>query len=108
MNKKKKSEKEINRLTTYCLFSGRHKLPENQGPLFLEFDFKEFRGVKTSQYFDAIQKIGSGEIVEVIVTGLTPALTEFIADMITFNKEGSLNLLHYTSQTESYNRQKVF
>jgi hypothetical protein len=95
-------------MRTYCLFEGRHELPENEGALFLEFDFETFRGIKTNNYFEALKEIARGQQVTVLVTGLTPALTEFISDAIHVNvNQGSLILLHYNSEKKKYQPQRV-
>jgi hypothetical protein len=65
-------------MTTYCLFEGRHDLPSNQGAIFSSFDFSTFTGVKTPLYKELMNNGG-----KLLVTGLTPALTSFLAQWTT-------------------------
>lgn len=90
---------------TYSLFEGRHNLPENRGYLFSDFNFNSFNGVKTDFYHEALDRIIKGEEIKIIVTGLTPALCEFINDVIKYHK--SVILLHYNRDTDEYVSQKI-
>lgn len=95
---------------TYCLFN-RHALPENLGAICEEFDFETFQVQKSELWKDAVL----AENCEIIVTGLTPALTQFISAWANVNirdnynnSEKSLTLLHYNAETKGYVSQEVF
>lgn len=79
---------------TVSLFEGRHDLPENLGPLCSEFDFQNFKAVKTDLWSAA----KCTKEVNLYVTGLTAALIQFIAE---FQGE-RLNLYHYDRDSNSY------
>jgi hypothetical protein len=87
-------------MKTYSLFSGRHELPENEGALFNSFDFVSFKGNKTELYNKAKEELRNEKEVSLIVTGLTPALTEFLSE--TKNLKGKLFLLHFNAETKTY------
>lgn len=101
---------EKNNEVKYSLFEGRHKLPDNEGALFSDFNFVSFEGVKTEKYHLALLNLVKGIKVVLYVTGLTPALTEFIKDAFDNKAEGygSLVLMHYNSKTEKYIKQRMF
>jgi glutamine amidotransferase-like uncharacterized protein len=90
-------------MKTYCLFEGRHELPSNSGPLFSAFDFESRKGVRTDNFSSAIQALEDGEEVAVLVTGLTPALAEFIFEC---PQGAKLTLLHFDANTKQYWPQK--
>jgi hypothetical protein len=103
---------------TFCLFEGRHELPTNEGAICTSFDFITKKVVKSELW-----KIARNEPhCKIIVTGLTPALTEFISDWCsewTFNRGdlymncdmltgfADLTLLHFDSQSGEYWEQRV-
>jgi len=59
----------------YSLFSGRHELLANEGLIFSGFDFNSFKVIKTDLYDEQLNNGGY-----LLVTGLTPALIEFLLD----------------------------
>mgnify|MGYP003527289480 FL=1 len=88
---------------TYCLFEGRHELPQNSGAIFSAFDFMNFAPIPNVwMYEDFMQQIKAGEVVRLIVTGLTPALTYILARV---PKDCKLILMHYDSSRECYQEQ---
>ncbi len=93
----------------YSLFKGRHELPKNKGALFSDFNFKSFEGVKTENYHIALLELIQGNEVILYVTGLTPALTEFLKDAFKFYGVGfgSLVLMHYNSESGKYIKQII-
>lgn len=106
-------------MNTFCLFKGRHELPANSGPICIDFDFATMKAVPTLLWDAAINQIWSGNPVNLLVTGLTPALTDFIAAcnhvpqlesgiVLELSDRGSLNLLHYNRVTNSYVPQKIW
>ena len=100
---------------TYTLFEGRHDLPENLGAICSGFDFKAKNAVKTHHWVDALnffclkteqissaRQIAAAEL-RLIVTGLTPALTEFICECAKRKHlHPKLILCHYDKETDSY------
>lgn len=100
----------------YCLFQGRHQLPPNEGALFASFDFSTFTGVKTPLYKAALEDLRKGLEVLVYVTGLTPALTEFLSDAslaIAKNIHAKLILAHHDNSRlhldiEAQYRRQIF
>jgi hypothetical protein len=111
---------------TFVLFTARHDVPNNSGALCELFDFTTFKAIKTANWQIALELIKADKSVAIIVTGLTPALTEFISDCYqaalyttrdaaiggqwygdaTF--QGHLSLLHYNKDTMSYVKQVIF
>lgn len=97
------------------MFEGRHALPDNEGALFSSFDFILGKAERTSLYNDVLDCIYKGERVGVYVTGLTPALTQFISDayyahMMHWNDvgmNGIITLYHYDSVSGTYWEQNV-
>lgn len=83
----------------YCLFSGRHELPENEGAIFEEFNFSSYKGVRTKLFDQAVSALRSNKKVILYVTGLTPGLTEFLSETKQYQ---TLVLMHYNSQTREY------
>lgn len=94
-------------MKTYCLFSGRHELPPNVGPIYESWDFDTLKGVKTPHYEELMKEGG-----DLIVTGLTPALTAFLSEFVKKYSDKkvkkSLYLLHYDSAKDMYWREKFF
>jgi hypothetical protein len=95
---------------TYCLFN-RHELPANLGAICEGFDFQTFEVKKSPFWKDAVL----AENCEIIVTGLTPALTQFISAWVNVHirdnyesSEKSLTLLHYNAETKAYVSQQMF
>lgn len=108
---------------TYCLFAGRHELPANEGAICDSFNFESFT-VNKSQLWDVAVK---SDDVRLYVTGLTPALTQFIKEWVKHHLDhdhslstmsgkmggdgvirGSLVLLHFNNQTSTYVEQRLF
>jgi len=89
-------------MKTYSLFAGRHELPTNLGPICESFDFANRRANKSDLYDEAVAYNGT---VKLYVTGLTPALTEFLAQRV----KGSFPtvLLHFDNSTNSYWEQSL-
>ena len=86
----------------YCLFLGRHELPQNEGPIYSSWDFEKNTGVRTPLFNELVRNGG-----QLLVTGLTPALTEFLISFnlywsSTFLLPPKLILLHYDSKTCEY------
>jgi hypothetical protein len=103
----------------YSLFTGRHDLPDNSGAICESFDFTTNKAIKTPLWNELKENGG-----KLIVTGLTPALTEFLSDYTSFNyvpvddvyhnardfdadyNHAGLILLHYDKNSNSYWEQK--
>lgn len=85
---------------TYCLFSGRHDIPENEGALFDSFNFENFVPIGTEKLDEVINHLKKGETVALYVTGLTPALTYFLSKIRKY--EGRIILLHYDKERQTY------
>lgn len=108
-----------NQTKTFCLFN-RHELPENLGAICNDFNFETFAAEKSPLW----EQAANTENCEIIVTGLTPALTEFISEWAKRNiyvgqieyggetlphiENNKLVLLHYNNKTNSYVRQAIF
>ena len=88
----------------FCLFAGRHTLPNNPTPLF--GDSANPLHPETGEGFDrALASFSAGEVVRLYVTGATYALTQFIAACLTAQQmgaQGSLVLLHYDRDSGEY------
>ena len=83
-------------MKTYCLFSGRHNMPENLGPLFSDVQFDTFDCTRTPNYEDAMR---SGEF-RLYCTGLTAAALSVLHDAM---KRGvTIHFLHYNRETGLY------
>lgn len=89
-------------MKTFSLFSGRHELPENLGPICESFDFVNKQANKSDLYNEAVTYNGT---VKLYVTGLTPALTEFLAQRMKGNN--STILLHFDNSTNTYWEQSL-
>ena len=86
---------------TFCLFDGRHKLPSNLGAIAISFNFERFVTEKSELWNEALKTD-----CKILVTGLTPALTEFISEKA---KTGTkLVLLHFNNAINDYFEQKIF
>ena len=98
----------------YCLFEGRHELPTNEGALCSGFNFNTLKSDKTPLWKEALQELEGGNNIGIYVTGLTPALTEFLhhADHCMWEaglydnnaplRKCCIMLYHYNSQTGEY------
>lgn len=87
----------------FSLFEGRHKLPDNEGALCSGFDFETFQAIPTDCWGRALQTLSEGNDVKIYVTGLTPALTQFLSHVQRYMwKAGDVILLHFNSQTGEY------
>lgn len=88
-------------MSTYCLFTGRHELPVNEGPIFESWDFQNNLGKPTKNYFKLLEQGG-----ELLVTGLTPALTDFLSTYVEMWRQEKdapkLTLRHYDTQSGKY------
>ena len=103
-------------MKTYSLFGDRHDLPSNEGSIGLSFNFNTFTVIKNDSNWNSLLNEGG----YLIVTGLTPALIEFLiawkkkwfmhtADMYAqYQGEDCplLILLHYNNVTKEYWEQK--
>lgn len=93
----------------YALFSGRHDLPQNLGAIVSEFNFGTFKCVPTPLWDDALDTLLKGQPVTIYVTGLTPALTEFLfvcmAHAMMHGQFGRLILAHYDRESNTYREQ---
>lgn len=88
-------------MKTYCLFDGRHDMPENSGALFSEVAFDTFECTRTEKYEEAMQ---SGEF-RLYCTGLTAAALTLLHDAM---KRGvSIHFLHYNRETGDYVEQAL-
>lgn len=115
-------------IKTYALFEGRpdHELPPHMGALCLGFDFSAKKVERSPKWNEAILAGHESEVpveVRVIVTGLTPAMAEFMAAFIgTYTVQiwdwymkpqyhqqpVSLVLMHWDRETKTYWDQVVF
>jgi hypothetical protein len=104
----------------------RHSLPENDGAICTGFDFESFSAVKSPLWDTCIDYLTEFENnydhreLEVIVTGLTPALTQFLAELTQKFMEKTyegvwlagysrkLKLLHFNAVTSQYVTQEFF
>jgi hypothetical protein len=104
----------------FCLFEGRHKLPENQGAIYSDFDFQKMKAKSklatlTHGHPDSKQSwlTVEDEIVNafkkgecdltVYVTGLTPALTQLISLVLPLaDNKNVFRLMHFNRDTNSY------
>ena len=86
---------------TYCLFEGRHELPDNRGAIIKEFDFNWFENIYNVEKLNEIKDVlrDGKKRVFIIVTGLTPALTNLLHEL-EYNK--MVTLVHYNSQKKYY------
>lgn len=106
-------------MAKYALFEGRHQLPENEGAICQSFDFVSKSVVKTELWDKAIDD----KECMLLVTGLTPALTQFISEYKSRNTYAIIGrspeypdgltdcpvitLLHFDSATNTYWQQDV-
>lgn len=100
-------------MKTYCLFEGRHELPQNEGAICTSFDFTTNTVVKSELWNQALENMGPNP-VKIYVTGLTPGITQFISEAICYQVKhygeylhGWIILLHYNSSTGEYWEQKI-
>ena len=103
----------------FTLFEGRHTMPPNEGALCSDFDFSTKTAVRAEGWEKALNffsinfkdalasKEDVNEDLAIVVTGLTPALTEFISVCVKRQYHRGLTLLHYNRDTDSYWQQKV-
>lgn len=64
---------------TYALFQGRHELPQHEGALYSPETTGPFGLVEAPARAEALAHFAQGGTVEVLVTGLTAALLDFVA-----------------------------
>ena len=96
----------------FCLFEGRHDLPVNQGPLYVDFDFQNFEPIPSPNLEIALEEIKSGDGVEIYTTGLTPALLHFIGEVAKIDNgalfhTGLITFLNYDRESGQYRPQKL-
>jgi hypothetical protein len=89
-------------INIFSLFDGRHPLPNNTGAIFSGFDFDRFAPIRSSHYDTVVSLLTSGDSVSLYITGLTPALTDFLSTVAEIDGRGVLTLLHFNSGTSSY------
>lgn len=119
----------------FVLFTARHDVPINEGALCESFDFTVFEAIKTANWQIALNSMRNGSTIKVIVTGLTPTITEFITNAIKWcsystcdaweaeyvsqalepkavncpvKYNGHLILMHFNKDTSSYVEQSIF
>ena len=102
-----------------CLFEGRHELPENEGALYKSFNFNTWKGIiADKELFEkavlcATNCYNNNEWLQLYVTGLTPALTDFIktvyrnAELWYERVIVNLTLLHFNRETGKYWEQRI-
>jgi len=67
----------------YALFSGRHDIKDTiEGGLCASFDFKSFRPAKEKGWAEALKELKKGGDVGIYLTGLTPAITQFLEEAV--------------------------
>lgn len=86
----------------FSLFEGRHQLPDNEGALCSGFDFERFQAIPTKWWDKALGLLKEGEDIKLYVTGLTPALTQFLSYANMYRVKARVILMHYNSQTGEY------
>jgi hypothetical protein len=98
----------------YVLLDSRHEsVPVNRGPICEAYDFMNWRVIRTDLWSESLSAIYSREDVELIVTGLTQALTEYLqayTQMVITHMYlkgdiygwGKLTLLHYDKDSKLY------
>lgn len=100
----------------FALFADRHELPPNRGGLYTGFDWRKRRAIRNpTAYTAALDELRHGRDVRLYVTGLTPALTEFVRvavrlrlDWSTIGRRtGGLILLHYNRDERTYFEQRI-
>jgi len=103
-------------IPAFCLFDERHNLPPNLGALYTGYNWKKHRATPNpSAYNTARLRLLNGETIKLYITGLTPALCEFISIVIDLRlrcckcqrKTGGLILLHYDRETGTYFEQTI-
>ncbi len=119
-----KKQRTIQRTKFVCLFEGRHEIPQNEGAIVESFDFEKFKAKKTEKWQEALEVLETNGTVYLYVTGLTPALTQFIAEAYKLRAvqdgmdiglggespaviKGDLILLHYDKGEDKYKAQEV-
>lgn len=91
----------------YSLFPDRHNLPDNLGPLCLDFDFTQSKFEPV--YSELAEQAILTDEVAIYVTGLTPALTAFLRDKIMLGpKQQTIWLLHYDKGSRGYFKQLFY
>jgi hypothetical protein len=90
-----------------CMYANRHDLPLNDGAIFDVSD-NPFCPVKTANYDKAVNALRDGIDVYLYVTGATPSLIIFLKDLVAIDRKGSLYLLQYDRDSNSYIETKFF
>lgn len=86
----------------FALFEGRHELPANSGALYSNSTTGPQGLVRNENCFkEALTALEAGNPVQVICTGLTAALCDFIAEAIKV-KNSTLIVLHHDRETNTY------
>lgn len=95
-----------------CLFAGRHPIPTDPDPLYRDWDFAIQTGVLAPGHHDFCERALGSEPTHVVVTGLTPALTEFVFSWVQTNPDAStrppLYLWHYDRDSARYWHQVLY
>lgn len=92
----------------YCLFEGRHEIPNNPPSIFKSFDFNKFEGIYNLEtYKKLVSHFIKGESIKVYVTGLTPALIELLKLRDSISVQGNITLLHFDRESNSYKEQVI-
>ena len=90
------------------LCKGRHEIKNNNGDEVDEFIFENIENPldfdllegQASDFLHEIHEVREIELVKLYITGLTPALTAFLALAQTW--EGKITLMHYNRDTDRY------
>jgi hypothetical protein len=89
---------------TFALFEGRHELPLNRGAIFGPTD-NPLNAAMSEAGELALGLFAIGQAIRVLVTGATPALTQFVGHCIRAQMAGamgSLVLLHFDRAAGEY------
>lgn len=92
----------------YSLFDGRHDLPDNEGAICDGFNFETFSPVYTAKKTGMMNKFSDGKKIELLVTGLTPALTAILSEFVSKKDafSGEVYLLHFDKNANKYVKQQ--
>ncbi|MDR1101000.1 MAG: hypothetical protein LBL34_01365 [Clostridiales bacterium] len=103
---KEKNTHECANEQVYCLFEGRHELPQNNGVVFnAVVNPADIAGIE-AQASDFVAKLGDDvDGITVYVTGLTVGTVSLIKACA--NKGVGLTLLHYNAATGEYMPQEA-
>ena len=90
------------------LCKGRHEIKNNMGDEVDEFIFEDIENPldfdvlegQASDFLHEIHEVREIELLKLYITGLTPALTSFLALAQTWT--GKITLMHYNRDTDRY------